>query len=442
MNELTKMKISQLNIADPQEIKKNIQSVIDQHRTIFEARHRRADGSLRNVNINSGLVTINGKDYLHSIINDITEQKRSEEIIKNQAELLNLAHDSIIVRDLDSKITYWNKGAEIRYGWTTGEVMGKVIHELLKTIFPIPMEAILNELLHNAFWEGELIHTTKDGSILTVASRWQLQTDTENMPYSIFEINNDITAQKRAEAAIKMKNEELIRLNVEKDKFFSIISHDLRSPFNGFLGLTEIMANDIHQMTLDEIQNMSLLMQKSASNLYDLLGNLLEWSRLQRGLITIVPESLLLLPGIVESLRLIQETARNKEIQIDVNVPSDLMVHTDTNILDGIIRNLTNNAVKFTPRGGRIIVSAKSVSEISIEISIRDNGIGMNQQMVDNLFRLDFNTGRKGTEGESSTGMGLIICKDLIGKMGGELQVQSEVGKGSEFKFTIPKDYK
>ena len=118
------------------------------------------------------------------------------------------------------------------------------------------------------------------------------------------------------------------------------------------------------------------------------------------------------------------------------------MVHTDTNILDGIIRNLTNNAVKFTPRGGRIIVSAKSVSEISIEISIRDNGIGMNQQMVDNLFRLDFNTGRKGTEGESSTGMGLIICKDLIGKIGGELQVQSEVGKGSEFKFTIPKDYK
>jgi len=442
VSELTKMKISQLNIADPQEIKKNIQSVIDQHRTIFEARHRRADGSLRNVNINSGLVTINGKDYLHSIINDITEQKRSEEIIKNQAELLNLAHDSIIVRDLDSKITYWNKGAEIRYGWTTGEVMGKVIHELLKTIFPIPMEAILNELLHNAFWEGELIHTTKDGSILTVASRWQLQTDTENMPYSIFEINNDITAQKRAEAAIKMKNEELIRLNVEKDKFFSIISHDLRCPFNGFLGLTEIMANDIHQMTLDEIQNMSLLMQKSASNLYDLLGNLLEWSRLQRGLITIVPESLLLLPGIVESLRLIQETARNKEIQIDVNVPSDLMVHTDTNILDGIIRNLTNNAVKFTPRGGRIIVSAKSVSEISIEISIRDNGIGMNQQMVDNLFRLDFNTGRKGTEGESSTGMGLIICKDLIGKIGGELQVQSEVGKGSEFKFTIPKDYK
>lgn len=438
VNELTRMKISQINIADKLEVKSNFQLVVNRHNAIFEARHRRADNSLRNVSVNSGLVTINGKDYLHSIINDITDRKRAEEVIKSQAELLDLAHDSLIVRDLNSKISYWNKGAETRYGWSSAEVIGKVLHVLLNTIFPIPLNEILNELLYTEYWEGELKHSTKDGSEIIVASRWHLQKDSNNVPIAIFEINNDITAQKRAEVEIKTKNEELIRLNAEKDKFFSILSHDLRSPFNGFLGLTEMMANDIHQMTLDEIQNLSLLMQKSASNLYDLLGNLLEWTRIQRGLITVDPESFLLLSGIQESLRLIYETAKNKEIIIEVNVPSDLMIHTDMNILQGIIRNLTNNAVKFTQMGGKIIVSANSNSKKSIEISIKDNGIGMDQLMIENLFRLDFNTSRKGTEGESSTGMGLIICKDLVSKIGGVLQIESEVGNGSEFKFTIP----
>ncbi|MEI7999614.1 MAG: ATP-binding protein [Candidatus Omnitrophota bacterium] len=119
-------------------------------------------------------------------------------------------------------------------------------------------------------------------------------------------------------------------------------------------------------------------------------------------------------------------------------MPEGLTVHTDPNILDGIIRNLTNNAVKFTPKGGKILVTAELHSNNSVEISIKDTGIGMNSHLIDNLFRLDCNTSRKGTEGESSTGMGLIICRDLVKKLGGELHIKSEEGKGSKFMFTIP----
>ena len=437
-DELTNMKISQINISEESVVRNNMKLVSELQKTTFEAEHRRADGSIRNVSVNSGLVKITGKDYLHSIINDITDRKCDEAIIKNQAELLNLAHDSIIVRDMDSKITYWNKGAAQRYGWSSEEVIGKVLHDLLKTIFPIELEEIVNELLHEGYWEGELIHATKDSSILTVSSRWHLQMDTNGKPIAIFEINNDITAQKKAELDIRLKNEELNKINAEKDKFFSILAHDLRGPFNGFLGLSEVMVNDIDQMTLGEIKDISSLLHKSATNLFDLLGNLLEWSRLQRGVITIVPESFLLLPKIHDGLRLITDAAKNKEIQFDYDIPLDLTINTDPNILDSIIRNLGSNAVKFTSKGGGIILSAWAKADNLVTISIKDTGIGMNRQMIDNLFRLDVNTSRKGTEGELSTGMGLIISKDLIEKLGGELHVQSAEGKGSEFKFTIP----
>ena len=248
----------------------------------------------------------------------------------------------------------------------------------------------------------------------------------------------DITEHKQAEEVINRKNEELQKINAEKDKFFSIIAHDLRSPFNGFLGLTEIMAEGLPNMTLDEIQQIAMAMRNSAANLFHLLGNLLEWSRMQRGLTTFLPASVSLISKINENMVLTLEEANKKEITINYNVPDELEVFADSEMLGGIIRNLMTNAVKFTPRGGSIFVSAKAVSDDSVQISIQDKGIGMNRNMIDNLFHLDVNTNRKGTEGESSTGLGLIICKDFIEKNSGKLWIESEEGKGSRFSFTLP----
>jgi len=249
---------------------------------------------------------------------------------------------------------------------------------------------------------------------------------------------SDITDRKQAEEKIKLKNKELELLNVEKDKFFSIIAHDLRGPFNGFLGLTQILAEKSSTLPMEQIHSISVTLRNSASNLFTLLGNLLEWSAMQRGLTTFSPSTFLVLPVISESILLPLEAALKKEITISYAVPDSLMIFADADMFAGIIRNLVNNAVKYTPGGGKITVSAKSTSGNSVEISVTDTGIGMNQNMVENLFCLDVNTSRKGTEGEPSTGLGLIICKDFIVKHGGTISVVSEQGKGSTFQFTLP----
>jgi len=255
----------------------------------------------------------------------------------------------------------------------------------------------------------------------------------------------DVTAIKKLEnektialEALKKSEEDLRKINAEKDKFFSIIAHDLRSPFNGFLGLTEIMTEGLQRMTLAEIKKYAMTVRSSATNLFRLLGNLLEWSRMERGLTEFAPSTYALMPKISESLVVVLDAADTKEITVSYNVPEEMVVIADGNMFEGIIRNLVTNAVKFSHKYGSVMISAKSVSDKFIEISINDNGIGMSAERINDLFRLDVNTNRKGTEGEYSTGLGLLICKDFIEKHGGQLWIESEEEKGSTFQFTIP----
>ena len=231
---------------------------------------------------------------------------------------------------------------------------------------------------------------------------------------------------------------KLFQLNAEKDKLFSIIAHDLRSPFSVLLGYTEILEKELPEMSFEEIQEASSILNASATKLYELIGNLLEWSRMQRGLIPFTPVSFLLTQMVSESLDLIIENANKKSIRVDVDIAPDMSVFADKTMFKTIIRNLANNAVKFTHRNGSVTIAARFASSTHVEISVKDTGIGMSRQMIDNLFRLDIKTNREGTEGESSTGLGLIICKDFIEKHNGNLWVESEEGIGSVFYFKIP----
>ncbi len=179
-------------------------------------------------------------------------------------------------------------------------------------------------------------------------------------------------------------------------------------------------------------------MRNSATNLFRLLENLLEWSRLQRGITSFKPESFLLMPMISEIMFSVIDTANKKKIKIKYAIPDDLEVLADEYMLESAIRNLATNAVKFTPKGGNVTIAAKTVPNNSVEISVKDTGIGMSREMIDDLFKSDVNTSRRGTENEPSTGLGLLICKDFIEKHGGRLWVESEEGKGSTFYFSIP----
>ncbi|MBA4407985.1 MAG: hypothetical protein C0397_01020 [Odoribacter sp.] len=255
---------------------------------------------------------------------------------------------------------------------------------------------------------------------------------------AILEIFINITERKLAEQEIKLKNEELQQLNAEKNKFFSIIAHDLRGPFSGFLGLTQVMAEELSSLTMAQIQEHAISMKNSATILYRLLNNLLEWSQIQNGSVPFNPEVIQLRPIADESMEMVLESAKTKEIEIVNYIPAGLEVFADTNMLQTVIRNLVSNAVKFTHKGGKVSVSAKVNSDKSVKISVQDTGIGMSQTLVENLFRIDVKTGRKGTEGEPSTGLGLLLCKEFVEKHGGEIWVESKVGKGSTFSFTIP----
>lgn len=244
--------------------------------------------------------------------------------------------------------------------------------------------------------------------------------------------------RKKAEEEISFKNEQLQLINAEKDKFFSIIAHDLRGPLSAFVDATQILTEEIQNMDLEEIKDITMSMKTSASNIYGLLENLLEWSRLRRGAMDFVPENLNLKKKIEASIDVLSESARKKRIGLTISVPGELEIRADIHMFDTIIRNLISNAIKFTISGGKVIVTANYNGDHYIVVKINDSGIGMAPELRNKLFQIDEKTSRPGTEGETSTGLGLLLCKEFIEKHGGKIWVESSVGQGSTFSFSLP----
>lgn len=234
------------------------------------------------------------------------------------------------------------------------------------------------------------------------------------------------------------QSKELLELNATKDKFFSIIAHDLRGPLGGFMGLSEMMADENQGFEPEEMKEMTLALSQSARNIYNLLENLLEWSQMQRGRTSFNPQIVSLNESASECLKLVTESANKKMIQLEVDIPKEHTVFADINMIHTIIRNLVSNAIKFTPKGGIVSIFSGIADNKAAIIGVRDTGIGMDSEMIYNLFRINVNSSRPGTEGEHSTGLGLLLCKEFVEKHGGELWVESEVRKGSVFYFTIP----
>ena len=263
-------------------------------------------------------------------------------------------------------------------------------------------------------------------------------TDDEGNLIGVLGISRNITQRKLAEDEIKLKNEQLLLSQEDREKMFSIIVHDLKTPFNSFLGMTQLLSEELHSFTQEEIKEMAASMKTSAESLYALLENLLLWARSKRGMIPFNPALIELLPVVREGAEMMEEPAKIKNITIEIDINEDIAVLADNNILQTIIRNLVSNAVKFTLPGGHVILKAKSKDNSSVEVSVEDTGIGMSREILDNLFKPGSHTGRKGTEGESSSGLGLIVCNDFVKMLGGKLEIESEQGKGSRFFFSLP----
>lgn len=237
---------------------------------------------------------------------------------------------------------------------------------------------------------------------------------------------------------LKEKNTLISNINFQKDKFYSIIAHDLRGPFNGFLGLTELMAEDIDDLSNEEIKFAAANMRTSAKNLFNLLENLLEWTRMEQNLVPFDPKEYPLESNVLESIITLHDIAEKKEINIKTEIPNTLTVFTDINMFQAIIRNIVLNAIKFTQKKGTIHIHALD-NHSDIIIKIKDSGIGMNQDLINDLFKIDTRNNRIGTEKEPSTGLGLILCKEFIEKHKGKIWVESEEGNGSTFHISFPK---
>lgn len=381
----------------------------------------------------------NGEQCLITVV-DITERTKAEKELLRKSEhryrlLIETVNEGISVAQ-NGYLKFVNPMMQTITGFTQEELLTL---PFLSFVYPEDQDIVISNHLKRQRGEPfsskyQFRIVKKDGSLRIiemngVVKEWEGQPATLN-------IFADITEREHAEEEIKRKNEQLQKLNAEKDKFFSIIAHDLRGPFSSFLGLTEIMAGDLNSLTMEEIQEYSLTLRKSATNLYSLLENLLLWSRMQQGSIPFNPQSWLMFQIVEEFLTM--ESANNKGITIVYEIPDQIAVWADKNMLETIIRNLISNAVKFTPKGGKISISAKVLHDQSIEISVKDTGIGMSPSMVGDLFKLGVQTNRKGTEGEPSSGLGMLLCKEFVEKHNGCIWVESEEGKGSEFKFTLP----
>ena len=245
-------------------------------------------------------------------------------------------------------------------------------------------------------------------------------------------------SKRRNNELLQEKNKLISEINQQKDKFYSIIAHDLRGPFNGFLGLTELMADDIDILTPAEVKFSASNIRSSARNLLNLLDDLLEWSRMEQKLIPFEPDEHQLKPIISDSIITIHNSAAKKEIDIQTKIENHLNVFADKNMFQAIIRNLVLNAVKFTPKNGTIEIHA-SEDINNIIVTVKDSGIGMNPKIIEDLFKIDKKNNRSGTDNELSTGLGLILCKEFIDKHNGKIWVESEEGKGSTFYISLPK---
>ena len=313
-----------------------------------------------------------------------------------------------------------------------------------KIIHPSDREKVLAELkniyrnkdITNA--EVEYRAVNKLGNILWLKNKLSLIRDEEGEIKEIVGLVSDVTLSRRAEEELKRSAEELKKLNETKDRFLSIISHDLRTPFNSILGYTDIL---LSKRNLQEEKSVEYIrfIQESAKNMLALVNSLLDWTRLQTGRIKFEPKRINAKVLINNSIGMLNGMAMQKNVNLVSNVDMEVYVHADENLLLQVFNNLISNAIKFTKPGGSIEVSARSVPEKNaIEFCVADSGVGIKPEDMKKLFNVDSKFTLEGTAGEKGSGLGLSLVHDIVRKHNGEIWVKSKYGKGSRFYFTIP----
>ncbi len=296
-------------------------------------------------------------------------------------------------------------------------------------------------MMQKAFDEGycrfEGLRTKADGTKIPVdVMLTALPYNNETIIYAVW---RDLSRRYKIEKALKRSKKKLKRIIKTKDKFFSIIAHDLRSPFNALTGLSELLLKNFNKYRPEKQKLMIKLLNETSKETYSLLENLLSWSKAQSGEIRFSPEKIDVNQIIVKILLLEKQSAENKNIELKKITTNDIFVYADKNMLYTILRNLLSNAVKFTPKNGKVrIIAQKTKSDKFVRISVEDTGVGIPENKIKDLFKIGKNISTKGTENETGTGLGLILTKEFVEKNSGKIEVKSKPGQGTVFTVLLP----
>ncbi len=354
--------------------------------------------------------------------------------------ILDTSPDGIAISSLGGVIQFVTPKTISLWGYNSAdEILNRNLLEFVHPDYHEKALYFMNEMINgNLTGAAEYLMMRKDNTLFYAEINADILRDALNNPIGILFIERDITERKRVQEEISSKNKQLEELNASKDKFFSIIAHDLQSPFTGFLGLTEIMAADATAFSASDMSRISSEIHNSANNLFKLLKNLLEWAQMQKGSMSFQAKEFLISNLIADTVEILKERSGQKGIAIINTITKPVQVYADDKMINSVVLNLISNAVKFTSRDGIVTITADTSNPDFVQISIRDSGIGIDKSKAEKLFTIGEGPRAIGTEGELSTGLGLLLCKEFVEKNGGSIRAESEIGKGSTFSFSLP----
>ena len=426
-------------------------------------------------------------DILVFTLIDVTERVRAEEKMRQQAALLELAHDAIFVRDMADQIVFWSRGAQRLYGWSKEEALGRMAHELLQSRFPKPLQEIRQEMLGQEQWEGQLIHVSRDGRKIIVDSRWAMQRDIAGQVVAVLEINRDITERQQAEDALRQAHDELehrvqertlelaktnevlrteinereqvqeqLRRQAEtlraanerlaeadrrKDEFLAMLAHELRNPLAPVRNAVQVMNLTCNHncMVHERMVHYREIVERQIGHMARLIDDLLDVSRITHGRIELRKQPLSLAEVFGHAVEMIRPQIEKRRHTLHLVPPPDsLRLEADPDRLIQAIGNLLVNAAKYTDEGGQIWLESQAENGMVV-IRVRDSGMGIAPEVLPHIFDLFAQADRTLSHSSGGLGLGLTLVQKIVHLHDGTVEARSEgLGRGSEFIIRLP----
>ncbi len=367
-----------------------------------------------------------------------TEKNQKNRYFHYQKEILNTISEPATFIDRKYRYIFVNSAFNKFYNRETKDIIGKTVECIWKdTIFGNHIKTGIEMCLEGQPVSVQFEGFIPGGGFKILEMNYYPHFNAAGNVDGVISTSKDITEQKKIELCLKDNESRLKELNATKDKLFSIIGHDLQGPLSNIIGFSELIDKGYDHYSGEEIRKYNKIIYQLSQSVSELLENLLTWSRSQRNLINLTPRKVSMQLIIEKCYSLLIHNISHKQIVFVNNIPADTLVYADEEMITIVVRNLISNAVKFTHRGGTITLLS-SIQEETVVFGIKDTGIGIPEEKLSQIFKASNNHTNSGTEGETGTGLGLIICKDFVERNGGEIWIESKTGEGSTFYFSLP----